>query len=291
MSTAAPQPFAATVYERLLQSIPTADDGRRAWQVADPYLLRHAAQHAMHAGRAGELLQDPAFLIHAEPDTVNAILRKATTQNERLTTAVYRTSYALLRKLAPHERQQILALNAARYHARELAAELARNAGWSPSWATGSQVSAANTAILTGHTDAVNAVATTQMDGSPIAITGSDDHTVRVWDLTTGRTTATLTGHTDAVNAVATTQMDGSPIAITGSDDHTVRVWDLTTGRTTATLTGHTDWVRAVAAAELDGSPIAITSSDDHTVRVWDLTTGRTTATLTGHTDWVRAVA
>ncbi|MEU3394878.1 hypothetical protein ABZ706_30040, partial [Streptomyces albidoflavus] len=76
-------------------------------------------------------------------------------------------------------------------------------------------------------TDAVLTVATAQVDDRPIAITGSDDHTVRVWDLTTGRTTATLTGHTDAVLTVATAQVDDRPIAITGSDDHTVRVWDL----------------------------------------------------------------
>ncbi|MFH8681257.1 hypothetical protein ACH4A5_16820, partial [Streptomyces lydicus] len=232
MSTPGSQPFAATVYERLLESIPKAEDGRRAWQVADPYVLRHAAQHAVHAGRAGELLQDPGFLINADADTVNAILRKATTQSERLTAAVYRTSYTLLRTLAPEERQHILVLNAARFQARELAAELARGASWSPLWATGSQVSASNTAILTGHTDAVNAVATTQINDSPVAITGSDDNTIRVWDLITGRTTAILTGHTDTVNAVATTQINDSPVAITGSDDNTIRVWDLITGRT-----------------------------------------------------------
>ncbi|MFJ4946657.1 hypothetical protein ACIP4V_29310, partial [Streptomyces albidoflavus] len=33
------------------------------------------------------------------------------------------------------------------------------------------------------HTDAVLTVATAQVDDRPIAITGSDDHTVRVWDL------------------------------------------------------------------------------------------------------------
>lgn len=36
---------------------------------------------------------------------------------------------------------------------------------------------------LHGHTNTVNAVATAVIDGHQIAVTGSDDHTVQVWDL------------------------------------------------------------------------------------------------------------
>ncbi|MFD4644833.1 hypothetical protein ACFWO9_00670, partial [Streptomyces sp. NPDC058441] len=293
MSTASASPFANTVYERLLQSIPLADNGSPAWQLADPYLLRHAAQHAAQAGKAEELLQDPQFLIHAEPDTVNAVLREATTQSGRLFAAIYRTSFGVHRTLTPQERQQVLTLDAARFRAIELAAVLSANADWRPLWATGMQVAAANTAVLAGHTDSVNAVATAEVDGRPVAVTGSDDHTVRVWDLTTGRTVAVLAGHTDSVNAVATAEVDGRPVAVTGSDDHTVRVWDLTTGDPVGEpLTGHTDWVNAVAIAQANDRTVAVTASDDRTVRVWDLTTGHPVGEpLTGHTDWVNAVA
>ncbi|MFD7876993.1 hypothetical protein ACFV5G_23320, partial [Streptomyces sp. NPDC059766] len=73
MSTAA-TPSAAAVYEQLLSSLPRSEDGRPAWHVADPYLLRHAAQHAAKAGRANELIQDTEFLVHGHPDLVNAAL-------------------------------------------------------------------------------------------------------------------------------------------------------------------------------------------------------------------------
>ncbi|MFF0000941.1 AAA family ATPase [Streptomyces avermitilis] len=122
-------------------------------------------------------------------------------------------------------------------------------------------------------------------DGSR-AITGSEDGTAHVWDLTTGRELHTLTGHTGPVQAVAITP--GGTYAITGSQgDRTARVWDLTTGQETHALTGdHTTPLHAVGLTP-DGTH-AITSShsndDAYTgiARVWDLTTGQETHTLTG---------
>ena len=71
---------------------------------------------------------------------------------------------------------------------------------------------------LTGHTDWVVAVATAQVDGRPVVISGGGDQTVRVWDLATGNPVGTpFTGHTDAVFAVATAQLDGRPVVISGS--------------------------------------------------------------------------
>ena len=54
---------------------------------------------------------------------------------------------------------------------------------------------------LTGHTGCVRSVAFAH-DGSK-AVSGSDDQTVRIWNVTTGEAEATLTGHTGSVNSVA----------------------------------------------------------------------------------------
>ncbi|KOV86032.1 hypothetical protein, partial [Nocardia sp. NRRL S-836] len=59
---------------------------------------------------------------------------------------------------------------------------------------------------LTGHTGTVTAVACTEIDGRPIAVTGGFDETLRVWDLTDGTPLTTLTGHTGTVTAVACTE-------------------------------------------------------------------------------------
>jgi WD40 repeat protein len=59
-----------------------------------------------------------------------------------------------------------------------------------------------------------------------LAVSGSDDGTVRVGDLAAGtQRGAPLTGHNGLVLAVALSA-DGQ-IAVSGSDDGTMRVWDL----------------------------------------------------------------
>ena len=69
------------------------------------------------------------------------------------------------------------------------------------------------------------------------AVSGSDDKTLKVWDLTTGGLLRTLEGHAGSVTAVAMSG-DGTR-AVSGSDDETLKVWDLTTGRLLRTLEGH----------------------------------------------------
>jgi WD40 repeat protein len=60
------------------------------------------------------------------------------------------------------------------------------------------------------------------------AVSGSSDHTLRVWDLEGNQPPRVLEGHTGWVRAVALAA-DGKR-AVSGSDDHTLRIWDLKDG-------------------------------------------------------------
>ena len=80
-------------------------------------------------------------------------------------------------------------------------------------------------AVLNGHTHWVNSVA--KLNETTI-VSGSDDRTVRVWDLATKSCVAVLNGHTANVRSVATLN---ETTIISGSNDRTVRVWDLDIGR------------------------------------------------------------
>jgi WD40 repeat protein len=74
----------------------------------------------------------------------------------------------------------------------------------------------------------VFSLVTASLDGRPVVISGSDDQTVRVWDLVSGAAICEpLRDHDARVSAVATARLQGRPVIISGSHDHTVRVWDL----------------------------------------------------------------
>lgn len=74
-----------------------------------------------------------------------------------------------------------------------------------------------------------------------IAVSGSDEQTLRVWNLERLEALRTLEGHTGRVSAVAATP-DGQYV-VSGSDDKTLKVWDVERGKAVRRLTIHTDVV------------------------------------------------
>ena len=72
-------------------------------------------------------------------------------------------------------------------------------------------------------------------DGRRI-VSGSSDHTLRVWDAAGGER-ADAGGHRGSVMACAVSP-DGRRI-VSGSSDHTLRVWDAASGESVLTLEGH----------------------------------------------------
>jgi WD40 repeat protein len=142
--------------------------------------------------------------------------------------------------------------------------------------------------ILTceGHTDYVRAVSFSP-DGQTLA-SGSDDFSVKVWNVHNGECRITWEGyHTSWVWAVAFSP-DGVTVA-SGSDDKTIRLWNVNTGECLNTLKGHNNGVRVVAFSP-DGKILA-SGSNDKTVKLWDVTTGNCLQSLQAHTDKVRSVA
>jgi WD40 repeat protein len=104
-------------------------------------------------------------------------------------------------------------------------------------------------------------------DGS-FAVSGSDDRTVKMWDLETGREVRSLEGHQGAVHSVKVTP-DGL-YAVSGSSDKTIRVWKLEPGMEAALPERHQEPVCAVAVAVK--KPRAISASRDELL-VWNLKT------------------
>ena len=180
---------------------------------------------------------------------------------------------------------------------------------------------------FTGHDGAVRALALTP-DGRR-AVSGSDDLTVRVWDLERGTQVHCLRGHTDWIRAV-TVSNDGR-WALSAGDDQTVHIWNIETGNLLRAINNLGDWPKALAVTPSgehllvggDGQNIqvrmtengrtvrvlkghrgtvtaivatpdgrgAISAADDRTLRFWALETGAELRTLRGHAARVVALA
>jgi WD40 repeat protein len=138
---------------------------------------------------------------------------------------------------------------------------------------------------LDGHAASVSGVAL-MADGQQ-AVSASEDRTLQVWDLESGRALRTLEGHAAFVACVAVTADDRR--AVSGSGDNTLKVWDLESGRALRTLEGHASYVYGVAVTA-DGQR-AVSASEDRTLKVWDLESGRALCTLEGHASYVYGVA
>ncbi|MEH1884926.1 WD40 repeat domain-containing protein, partial [Nostoc sp.] len=81
-------------------------------------------------------------------------------------------------------------------------------------------------------------------DGKTLA-SGSDDKTIKLWNLETGKEIRTLTGHSKSVSSVSFSP-DGKTLA-SGSADKTIKLWNLETGKEIRTLTGHSKSVSSVS--------------------------------------------
>jgi len=118
---------------------------------------------------------------------------------------------------------------------------------------------------LSGHAWAVLTVAFSP-DGQILA-TGSDDNTIKLWEVNTGQLICTLVGHSWSVVAVAFTA-DGETL-LSASCDKTVKLWRVSTAEEIVTLSGHVDSVSAVAVSKV--TQLIASASRDKTIKLWQL--------------------
>ncbi|MFC4044410.1 hypothetical protein ACFO1B_38865 [Dactylosporangium siamense] len=146
--------------------------------------------------------------------------------------------------------------------------------------------------LLPDHDSTVRAMTSTRFEGKPVLVTGSEDNSLRVWDLQSGVMTGQLAGIGGLVRAVTCVHHSGRTLVAAAVGD-TIGILDLATLRLAgSSLRGHRSWIHALLCVELPDGPIVVSGSDDGTVRLWDIATrSQIGEPLTGHRGVVNALA
>lgn len=142
-------------------------------------------------------------------------------------------------------------------------------------------------ATITGHIMGVRSLKVSSR--FPYLFSGSEDKTVRCWDLertnsAAGSQIRDYHGHVGGIYA-----MDLHPdldLLVTGGRDSAIRVWDIRSRVQVMVLTGHRSDVTSIQCASSD--PQIVSSSMDATIRLWDLRKATTQLTLTHHSKSIR---
>ncbi len=263
-----------SVVEALVSLVPVSAGGRPDWFAAAPYVRQHLATHAAAAEMLSGLMEDPGFLLACEPlALLRAFASVEGAEARRIRGAYEQVAHRLTADRPLGERAADLQLSARRCEADQLAdriGELGVAMPWSASWAWWSTSGVHR--LLSGHTKSIQCTAVGELDGRPVAVTGSLDGTALVWDLVSQRKIGEALSVGVAVSAIAIGDLGDYTVVLTGGEDGSVRIWDLSAGQEYGRpFIGHTNRVESIVVGTLGNHPVVLTASADGTARIWDL--------------------
>lgn len=161
---------------------------------------------------------------------------------------------------------------------------------------------------LKGHSHFVSDVVISS-DGQ-YALSGSWDGTLRLWEISTGKTSRRFVGHTKDVLSVAFSA-DNRQI-VSGSRDKTIKLWnclgeckytwdsssrgggrDMMQGSGTQPRSnqGHSEWVSCVRFSPKVEEPLIVSCGWDKKIKVWNLANCSMKSDLNQHTGYLNVVS
>ena len=115
---------------------------------------------------------------------------------------------------------------------------------------------------LDGHKNCVTTVVFTS-DGSKI-VSGSADHTIKLWDGITGEYLSPLESHTNCITSIAISA--GDKYIVSSSSDHTIKIWDIETKRVLHEKRFERGQINSVTCIN---DPIGVVYNENKSIGLW----------------------
>ena len=114
-------------------------------------------------------------------------------------------------------------------------------------------------------------------------VSGSEDKSIKIWNVDTGECIRTLTDNASYVYSLQL--LDNNKLA--SGSSNSIRLWNIDTGECIRTLTGHSDRIWSLQL--LKNNQLA-SASDDKSIKIWNINNGECLRTLTNHSNGVRSL-
>ncbi|ETO35858.1 G-protein beta WD-40 repeats containing protein [Reticulomyxa filosa] len=132
---------------------------------------------------------------------------------------------------------------------------------------------------FTGHTKYVNSIDYSKFGNGQFICSGSDDNTVRVWNIEKNKQIQSFNGHSSGVFCVKFSQYyyhnHHRNVICSSSHDKTIRFWDFKDNQLLQLFNGHTAWVGSIEFSPFNSGRYLCSGSGDGTIRLWDVETSK----------------
>jgi WD40 repeat protein len=151
---------------------------------------------------------------------------------------------------------------------------------------------------MIGKEEGVKAVAIGELSGKAVAIAGSANGAISVWDPSMSqRVEIPRIAHMAPILALVYVVIAGSPSVVVGYHDGFIRIWSLIDGKPLVSpILAHEGGVRALAVGSFNELSVIVSGggagdgAGGGEVRIWDLLTCRPLETLQGHNGPVNSI-
>lgn len=249
------------ISERVLDTVPgPASIAARRFGLAQPYVLRHAVQHAADAGRSEELLRSASFLVHCDPQLLHEHLSTTSLRGQILGLI---SQAALSPVHEPWQRREWLRSTAEIWGEAwlveavdaldESTLQPTRTNALSPVWGTAEDRARSGEWFSGGDTVLVRCAERW------LAVCNDFDGPLTVWDVRMGLPLFSLRlPEAGPVTALCGRQVRAGSLVAVGTTEGDVHVWDLDTGNTLARIRTDALPVVALGLVEQGGRTLII---------------------------------